>query len=222
MNANFKILTFWQKGKNHVYEDGFLVDKKNRIFLVSDGISPDKRLKPSQTKTAADLLLKTIRRQLLKLPKTEKSFYLACKTANLEVKKLNQKLGFWNKCDYFDNDLAGTVFSGITIFKNHFLWSFLTDCGIGHLSKNSKLLGLSQDHLIKARKYFPAKEGTLVIRKDFRNRPENGKNKTYGVFTGEEKAMAYLKTGKRKFKNGETIFLFSDGIRPYLKKRNFI
>jgi len=115
------VLTFQRKCRCHACEDGFAFDRKKRIFLVSDGISPDKRLKPSQAKIAADVFLKTALNALCRLPKSEKSFFPACRKGNQKIKELNQKLGFWDNCDYLNKDFAGAVFSGIIIRKKDFL-----------------------------------------------------------------------------------------------------
>ncbi len=213
----------------HPQEDSLLADENRSIFLVADGVTrtagPSGYPNPSPAKIAADRLLTTTHRALQKSPHTEENLRTACRLGNEEVRRLNKELGLWDNCDWLEKDLAGTVFAGLLLNNNHFIWGFLTDCGVARLSPQGEILWITPDRLAPVRQYFPpppqTKKRQVAIRRDFRNRPDAGLDRTYGVFTGEDGAMPYLGTGTQSYNSGDILLVYSDGARHLIDQTDF-
>ncbi|TSC63486.1 MAG: Uncharacterized protein G01um1014106_487 [Parcubacteria group bacterium Gr01-1014_106] len=223
------VLSFQWGAPEHPQEDAFARDDEHRIFLVADGVtrtpSDTPYPNPSPAKSASDRLLEVTHRALLLLPRTSTAFREACRTGNTAVRQLNQELGFWGHTNYFENDLAGAVFSGVVLKETDFVWGFMTDCGVAHLSADGTILWMTEDRLTPVRKYFPAtsnmRERYIRVRQEFRNRPENGMDRTFGAFTGEDTALPYLEVGQRSFTPGDVLLVFSDGMIHFVKSAEF-
>lgn len=223
------VLPFQWGAAGKPQEDVLNFDEKLGIFLVADGITrtpgssgyPD----PSPAKLAADRFLETAMDVLRRGPSTEEGMREACRAGNQSVRDLNVELGLWDHCDYWENDFAGAVFAGLLLKDTNFVWGFMTDCGIVHLSSDGKILWMTEDRLAPVRQYFPpppqTKERQISIRRDLRNRPSSGMDRTYGAFTGEEEALSYLEVGTRSFNAGDTLLVFTDGALPLVKNGEF-
>lgn len=223
------VLSFQWGAPEHPQEDALLRDDAHNIFLVADGVTRTPATaeypNPSPAKLASERLLPATHRALLVLPRVPEGFREACQAGNAAVRELNQELGLWNHSDYWGDDLAGAVFSGLLLNNTSFVWGFMTDCGVAHLSSRGEMLWTTEDRLTPVRQYFPkmstTKERFVRVRQDFRNKPEAGLDRTFGTFTGEEAALAYLEVGERPFSAGETLLVFTDGMIPLIKNSEF-
>ena len=63
------------------------------------------------------------------------------------------------------------------------------------------------------------------VRSEYRNNLNNivdGKCVSYGALTGEEDAINFIRSGKLKLEDGDTIIVYSDGFSYYLNEFEFI
>lgn len=222
------VLSFQWGSTDRPQEDALLADEPNGIFLVADGVTrtpnaagyPD----PSPAPLAAERLLQATHKALRSAPRTPEGLREACRAGNDAVRRLNEELGLWNRCDYWENDLAGAVFAGLVLAEKQFIWGVLADCGVAQLSPNGELLWITEDRVASVQPYFPKlpeKERFIAVRQHFRNKPASGLDRTYGVFTGEEEALSYLDVGTRPFAAGDTLLVFTDGARHLVEDPEF-
>lgn len=225
----FNVVKIQLEPATHPQEDSLLADENKGIFLVADGVTRTAGgagyPRPSPAKIAADRLLATVHRELAKTAYTEDNFRAACRVGNEEVRRVNQELGLWENCDWLEKDLAGAVFAGLLVRNTDFVWGFLTDCGVARLSPQGEILWITPDRLKPVRRYFPpppkTKERQITIRRDFRNQPAAGLERTYGVFTGEDNAMPYLEIGTQSYNPSDVLLVYSDGVRHLIDQPDF-
>lgn len=205
-------------------EDASLVDEKEGIVLVADGVSRTVEVsaypRPSPALVAAQRLLEKTAEELRQRAETPRDMALACYLGNRAVREVNQELGFWASPDYWTKDLAGAVFAGLVLSPPHFLWGYLADCGLARIRSDGQLLWSTPDDLAPVARAFPPKtlaprERITRIRREYRNRP-GSRHPTYGVFTGEEAALKYLRTGVEELGPDEFLAVFTDGGRPLI------
>ena len=129
--------------------------------------------------------------------------------------------------DYLVNDLAGCVAAGLSFQRDDlFSWGYIADTGIvifdeggnirfetedegpskhnSHFRKDPDLEGLS----------WRDSEARRIIRSRYRNNPEE--EHSFGVLTGEKKALFYVKTGTEELKPNEHAFVYTDGLEPII------
>jgi len=204
----------------HPTEDAFRFSDERGVYVVADGVTRTTQTTggypPESPATAAAERVVTVLYELLQsTPYTPENFQSACRRANEMVKYVNERLGLWDKPDYYERDLAGAVFSGVFIAPNYYLAGYLGDCRVAHFSGEGKRKWISPDLIAPVRAYFPSlpetKERRIIIRRDFRNKPVQGMDKTYGVLTGEDTALAYVQTVIKPYEAGDVLVVCSDG-----------
>ncbi len=211
-------------------EDASYLDREKKILVAADGITRgpfsenEQYPYPSPAAQVAKKFVETFGTFLSQQNKvTRQDLIAATYKASLEVKKINQQLGLWANNDYLQNDLASTVFSACIQRDDKMLYAFMGDCGVAKLASDGSLLWSSPDEVTPLRPLFPKTEevGTierhLQVRRDFRNNPD-ADHATFGVISGEEEAMSYLRTGIIPVNSGEIMIAFSDGITEFLHK----
>jgi hypothetical protein len=213
-------------------EDSLLVDETNHVFVVADGVSRTKNEKdeypyPSPARMASRVAADAMGQALADGKEMKQTFA----DGNAAVKKLNEKLGLWDNHDYWVNDFAGTVGAVVVERDGKTEYGYIGDCGVAHISATGELLWHSDDDVEAARVGFPkmehrpafapstqeVKDRFIKVRKDFRNNPK-ADYKTFGVLTGEDAALEYVKTGSLETKPGELVVVYSDGILPFILK----
>ena len=204
-------------------EDFFF--QQNGVFVVTDGVSrsfQEKYPSPSPAKVVAEFVATSIGLHLI----AGVDIVTAFKTGNKAAYFLNKVFGFLNT-DYLFNDLAGCVASAITVHDKTFKYGFIGDCGVARLNQKGELVWHTPDQVAPVVATFKnlisetAMNDRLVrIRRDFRNKP-SADHSTFGVLTGEKKAMDYVRTGEIEFEKGETIILYSDGVFPFFEDQEF-
>jgi len=211
-------------------EDFLVVDEEYKIFVVADGVGRIKNEKgeypyPSPAKMASKVASEAITESL----KGGKDMKRAFANGNEAVKKLNEEIGLWENHDYLVNDFAGTVGVAAVEKENKIEYGYIGDCGIAHFSASGDLLWHSDDDVAAARPGFPPMEGEpafaqasqkvnerfIKVRRDFRNNP-TASHKTFGVLTGEDTALEYVKMGSLTYRPGDVIVIYSDGISPFI------
>ncbi len=144
--------------------------------------------------------------------------------ANERIKELNLQLGISQETvDYLKKDYAGCVAAGCFIEEDNLTYSYICDSGIA-LFRDGNFVFKTPDEgpsTISARVWQIIKkkfgdDGTWdnpIGRKEFRKNHRNNPNGvSYGVFTGEEEAMSYVKTGILERKPGDIVFVYTDGL----------
>lgn len=213
-------------------EDFYLIDKNKRVISVADGVTRDwdetlrkdmisQYPNPSPAEISAKLFC------------IEFQSYLSNKeqVSEREIRnafeKANKKIGEWNRLnnpnpDYALKDLAGCVASGIVESEDIVYYGFLTDCGVAVFDKNGDLRFRTEnqgpskfDEYIWRDERLQNQQWTnpevrRIIRRDYRNNPKE--NHSFGVLTGEESALNYVRTGSIKLQNGDYVLVYSDGV----------
>ncbi|MFH1307654.1 MAG: hypothetical protein ABIH72_02275 [archaeon] len=139
---------------------------------------------------------------------------------NKIIKKYNQQA--FPKPDFITKDLAGCVAAGVAVLQNHINWGYICDSGVALFDSHGNLIEKTksedphrldkiiwEDHIIKG-KSWREPEVRARIRSYYRNNPSNPNS--YGVLTGQEQAMHYVRTGTYEFKPGQLVIAYTDGV----------
>jgi hypothetical protein len=233
----FTIQSIRHQGKNRPIEDAYLVDDKNSVFAVADGVTRDVDPKtreyprPSPAKIAADIFCSEFVYSLNHDPenKSKKDIRKAFEFAN-------KSIDGWNKScmpnpNYLDRDFAGCVAAGAIIRGNVLNFSYICDCGVAIVNSNGQITTRTKDEgpavldrviwatdIMQGEKWENA-SARKKIRSLFRNKPLCPYG--FGVLTGESNAINYVRTLKVNLARGDTIFLYTDGLEPILTQKRF-
>lgn len=224
---------------NFPIEDQYYADENQAI--VADGITRDPvGVLDLSTCTFKEILEKYPRPSgaYLASKKICDTFSLAngtlkerLKICNDKVKELNEK--YIKECDYLQNDFYGAVASCIKVTDNTLEYAYICDCGVivydkfGNIkfqTEDDKLL-YSDPYINKIGIPWNLPEARVIVRRDYRNNLSNtvnGKCVSYGALTGENDALAFIKVGKIKLKEGDLIALYTDGFTNFLHDKEFI
>ncbi len=232
-------------------EDSFSVDSKNGILAVADGVTRDpyeslpdmKTLKgrikfsfgyprPSPAKIASGIFTQTFPLVLKDYSQSNRN-----ETAIREAfKEANKRIGEWNSQnmqnpDYVLRDFAGCVSSGTSSSQGLVYLGFLTDCGVAIFDENGNLRFRTENQgPDKHDKYiwqdkrlqkidWKNPEARRIVRRDYRNNPSE--ENSFGVLTGEETAMDYVRTATQEIKPNEHLIVYSDGLEPIIFSDEF-
>jgi hypothetical protein len=216
----------------HLREDAHFIDAKNGVFVVADGVTRDRDEQgiypyPSPAAGAALAAAENIGRALLLMHEggtliTKQEMAAAFESGNGAVRAYSTDSGFWDNHDYLLRDLPGAVASALTMLDDAtFTWGYIGDCGAARIRSNGQVRWHTPDDVTDVRQHFPKademsrSERNMLIRQNFRNKPGAG-HPTYGVLTGEEEALRYVKTGIRSYDPGDLELVYSDGIAPFI------
>lgn len=232
-------------------EDSFSIDSKNRIFAVADGVTRDpyeflpdmKTLKgkikfswnyprPSPAKITSDIFTKTfplVLRDYDLTNRDEDAIRIAFREANKRIREWNaQNI---SNPDYVLRDFAGCVASGTQLNQGLVYLGFLTDCGVAIFDEGGNLKFRTENQgPDKHDKYiwqdeklqkidWKNPEARRVVRRDYRNNPSE--EHSFGVLTGEETAMDYVRTTTQEIKPNEHLIVYSDGLEPIIFSNEF-
>ena len=232
-------------------EDSFSIDSENEIFAVADGITRDpyeflpdmKTLKgkinfafgyprPSPAKIASNIFTQTfplILRDYELANRNEKAIRTAFEEANKRIEEWNAQN--MPEPDYVLRDFAGCVASGASLDKGVVYLGFLTDCGVaifdeeGNLKFRTENQGpdkhdkyIWQDKRLQSIDWRNP-EARRIVRGDYRNNPSE--EHSFGVLTGEETAMNYVRTATQEIKPNEHLIIYSDGLESILFSGEF-
>jgi len=226
-------------------EDSYALDEARKVIAVADGVTrdplevlPDLNTeagkleffrhypRPSPAKLAADIFT----RNFIKLANASEQ---NIKNAFVRV---NQRIKTWNNSnmknpDYLTRDFAGCVASGAIVSGDNYFYGFICDCGVVVFNKDGKIKFITesedphrldkyiwQDPQVKG-KTWSDPDVRARIRSHFRNNPNNPHS--FGVLTGEEVAMNYVRTGSGKLSSGDIIMVYTDDARPILTSKKF-
>lgn len=212
-------------------EDALFTNRSAGVLVVADGVTrgidrpEDAYPDPSPARLAAHAAAQSIGERLSGARRAHRvtvdDVSEALRAGNSAVRALNETLGFWGNHNYLDRDLAGTVAAGAVVQESEVVFGYIGDCGIAFLSPAGDVAWRSDDDVAAARPYFPTiaavgrEERFVRVRRDFRNNP-TAPYPTFGVLTGEETALPYIKTGRRDFSPGEAVAIYSDGMAGFI------
>lgn len=224
---------------NFPIEDQFYANEN--IAVVADGITRDpigvfnlsqfsfkemiKRYpRPSGAEMAAKTIVETFEKPLSSLKET-------LIMANAKVKELNDR--YIKKCDYLENDYYGAVASSAWIKGRLLEYAYICDSGIIIYDRNGRVkFQTDDDKTLNSDPYIGKvgipwymPEARVIIRRDFRNNPNNikdGKCVSYGAITGEETAIPFIKNGGIVISDTDIIVVYTDGFNNYLRLEKFI
>ena len=190
-------------GSDFPVEDQFYADRKEAI--VADGITRD-------PVGVFDLASCSFEEMLKKYPRPS--------GAELAAKEI---------CQNFPK-INGTC---IRINEDYLEYAYISDCGIIIYDANGNIkFQTEDDKLIYSDPYinkigipWHLPESRVIVRRDFRNNPNNikdGKCVSYGAITGEDEALNFIRYGSKKIENGDLILLYSDGFSNFLHEKDFI
>lgn len=207
-------------------EDSFAFDKKRHVLAVADGVTRDKKEKPSPAREVADIFTEIF---MARAGPSERAIKGAFQEANSAIHRRN-KINI-PAPDYAPNDFAGCVSAGAVVKGNAVYWGFICDCGVAIFDKNGKLrFRTENDGPDKHDKYiwqdkrlrgldWKNLKARRIIRKFYRNNPSEVHS--FGVLTGEPRAMDYFQVGKTELNRGDLLLTYTDGLEHIIFSKRF-
>lgn len=234
---------------NHPLEESYSINNEIGTIAVADGVTRDPfeylpdistlkgKLKfslnyprPSPAKIASDIFTQTFQ-LILKdfVSKDDKAIKEVFNEANKRIKNWNDKN--MTNSDYIMRDYAGCVASGTIKQKGVISWGFITDCGVAIFNEKGILKFktndenphqleryMMEDPKIKG-KTWNNPEVRSRIRSYYRNNPKN--KYSYGVLTGQQEAMDYVRTGTQEIGLNDYLIVYTDGLEPIIFSEDF-
>ena len=194
---------------------------------------------PSGAATAAKTCTETFVNSIsLEEKIDEKKIFEAVKKSNMEIAKLNAN----RKIDFGTNDYFGCVAVGGKIIDNTLYCFSICDCKIKILDNNFDIifdtarvpdnmaLVKSKEHFILGKLIYRGKWNwnNIEYRKHFRKKYRNNNwfritnRYTFGVLTGEKKALPFVHTYTVSLDNAKYILAYSDGCDDCIRTKEQI
>jgi len=224
-------------------EDSYRFSQKRAISLaVADGVTRDfiggkpatrsfgSLLKfllgyypnPSPAKEASDIFTLTFTQTNFSSRDSIEEVKMRFELANSNIRDYN-KTNFPNP-NYLDRDLAGCTAAGALISNRDVFYGFICDCGIAFFDEKGNLVEKTKPEMFSGKSLIPSFNWSnpnhrILWRSDYRNNPSNPNS--FGVLTGEPKALTYLRTNYHELKDKELIILYTDGLENILQEGKF-
>ena len=187
----------------HPQEDYLITSESPPIFVVADGVTLNiKKLIENNKKypgsSPAGKVAKIFCKAIIKNTKEKYNKFNKSqivnifKEANKEVKKYNKYIGKSDICGNVTGFYSATG-AFVVIKKNKAYWASICDSFVAHFDKNMNLKFIS-----------------------------TGVCSPYAVINGEEKMIKYLEKGVLNLKDGDRVFIFTDGFWEYIKNNKFL
>lgn len=199
-------------------EDAFLAFPARARFVVADGVTrplaPDGRYPdPSPARLAAECVVAAARQATwCDSPDT------LLGASNRRVGELNDSLGLDNPAVVGPREPAGVVAAVAQVVDAHLAWAYVGDAGVALLHPRYGVLHETPDDVALARRCFPrsvTEPASRQVIHRLRNRPF-GHAGSYGVLTGEDTAIGFIRRGTWPLDAAHVCVVFSDGFRPFL------
>ncbi len=207
-------------------EDAWVVDAKNKIFAVADGVHLYKGIeykkkypRPSPAGKLAqkfcDVFVRNARRGMLK-----NAFRKANRSVFIFNKNRDKYSVFQNASCYY----AATA-AFLRICSRRVEYGNICDAGVAAIGPDGRLLFWNRDHThhhgFDLSRYSEM-DRTFLLRTVFRNAVgARGEKKGYGVVTGERAAEIYVRYGKANLRKNAVYLLATDGFEMYLSDLGF-
>ena len=192
---------------------------------------------PNPAQAAANIFVESSLEALKStIPIDETAVKLGFNYANLRIREWQRK--YIRKVDYLANDFPGCV-AALGIVDNRrgaFCWGQICDAGVALLDEKGNLVMMTENDgpekhdayiwntdLMKGLNWKDYR-ARVNVRKVFRNNPhdEFHSGHTFGVLTGEEEALEYVRTGVQDFRPGYVAMAYTDGLEHVLFDRRDI
>jgi len=238
MSGKVRVLEFLQDNtKNKPNEDSLFASREGGLFAVADGVTrfvPQGKEypNPSPASTVSEIFCLEAATQLT-TARSEKMIREVFGNANELICRFNEGNGITKETtDYLENDFAGCVGVLGALTGNTLYYGYIGDCGLLVCDSSTLapifITGNDLDMLEDFRDALhmfiaprESKEARMLYWNQFlRNRPEE-RYLTFGSLTGQEEALAYVKTGSVTLSPKDVAVFFSDGVMPYLFSRSF-
>jgi serine/threonine protein phosphatase PrpC len=201
-------------------EDYLIVDDKNKIYIMCDGVTRDlkdgKYPEPSPSYLAARTFAGSVYRKLLLNSCTSCPFQIlidAVTWGNSRIAQLNSE-----RIKARKKILPGTVGAVAQIIEDKIYYVYLGDCSIW-LFRYNKVERLTTSQTEKIRLQYNLLASSDV-REELYNNPKNPLG--YGVFTGEEESLCFLEKGITDIQKGDVLMLTTDGMDLIFQPDNLI
>lgn len=232
-------------------EDAYSIDETNKIIAAADGVTRDpmryladkKTLRgqielawyyprPSPSAIVSKLFCQTFP-EFLRQYKPENRNEDAVAKSIAESNKLTHA---WHRTnipspDYLTNDFAGCVAAVTSTYQDAVTLGFLTDAGVAIFHENGELKfrtenegpdkfhdKIWEDPRLK-NLVWEDPRARAIIRCDYRNNPTEPNS--FGVLTGENSAMHYVRTATQEIKPGEILVVYTDGLEKVIFSDEF-
>lgn len=201
-------------------EDYLIVDDKNRIYILCDGVTRDlidsRYPDHSPSYLAAKAFAESVHRKMLLNSYSCDPFQNmtnAIILGNYRIAQLNSE-----RIRGCQKILPGTVGVVTQIIEDKLYCMYLGDCSVWHFRYNSvRRITNSQTQKIKQQSNHLALSN---IREDLYNNPKNPLG--YGVFTGEEESLYFLEKVSADIQIGDVLMLVTDGMDIIFQSDNLI
>ncbi len=188
---------------------------------------------PSGAYDAAKIVCETFIKEMEKYEESDISENIIMEVAKLcnnALKRINDG----RDIDYLKEDYYCCEAVGGKIIDNNLYCFSLGDCHITLLDENYNIVFTTinnhkwfEDYLdnvySKENKFdWDDPKDRVMVRKEYRNNPTqkyNGKDVSFGAFSGEESAEYYIDTYKINLSNVKYICAYSDGCEPFFENK---
>jgi serine/threonine protein phosphatase PrpC len=201
-------------------EDYLIVDNKNKIYIICDGVTRNlidgRYPEPSPSYLAARIFAESVYRKLLLNSYSSNPFQILidaviwgnCRIAQLNSERINAR----------QKILPGTVGTVAQIIEDKIYYVYLGDCTIWRFRYNKvERFTTSQTEKIKQQHFGLTLSN---IRESLYNNPNHPLG--YGVFTGEEESLYFLGKGITDLHKGDVLMLITDGMDLIFQSDNLI
>jgi len=147
--------------------------------------------------------------------------------ANYNIGKVRKYLyGDEADINFLYRDYPGCVGSVAAVQENMLYHGFIADSGVFVADKKGKFKfktpnegpnskgSIDEDIMRRYGWTFQNKEGRRIIRREYRNNPEE--DLAYGALTGQDEAMEYVRTGSLELEKGDFVACFTDGLEKII------
>lgn len=196
------------------YEDSYLLDEDNHIYIVADGVTRDriegKYPNPSPAKQVSELFVKEVHKQLLQ-NMDNRDISQRLRQASISA---NQLINIKNRS--YTDFAPGTVAIVALIENNQFHYLHIGDCSLYRLGDDIQCLTIPQTKLIdEHRDAFT----TSQVRNEIANNANHPYG--YGVLNGDEDAQKFMEYHQFELTLNDKILIASDGLDALLKESPF-
>jgi len=154
-------------------------------------------------------------------------------------RETNRKIREWNGCmisdpDYLVDDYAGCVAATAVLDEREAVvsWGYICDSGIVIFDSEGEVvfktedegpakhnLAIWRDKRLLGKKWSDP-EARKIIRSTYRN--NLSQENSFGVLTGEEVAMNYVRAGVEELRPGYSVAVYTDGLEHVLEGGKFV
>lgn len=206
-----------QRGNDKPNEDFYLMDDKNGIYIIVDGVSRDRENgvypNPSPAAEVSQLFVQKaydyLKNHIKEEENIEELIFRAMAVGNDEIALYNQRQ------KWADDFYPGTVGIIACLKREHFYYGYIGDCYGVYLNLNRRYTNVftkcQTEKIALHKKEFTSYE----IRNVICNNMEHPYS--YGVLNGNKAALDFVEIAMFPIYNNDRILLCTDGVADALK-----